>query len=127
MHDNALMRIGVLGTGMVGRAIAGRLAEQIQRALPDARVVKALNTVNCDVMVDPARVPGEHVIFVCGNDAAAKDEAAALLGELGWARERVVDLGDITAARGTEAYLLLWLRMLASVGGAHFNIAIARP
>jgi 8-hydroxy-5-deazaflavin:NADPH oxidoreductase len=44
------------------------LAEQIQRAFPDARVVKSLNTMNCQVMVDPGRVPGEHDVFVCGDD-----------------------------------------------------------
>src|SRR5512141_355453 len=50
------------------------LAEQIQRALPEARVVKALNTINCFLMVDPSRVKGAHDVFVCGNDAAAKQD-----------------------------------------------------
>lgn len=102
------------------------LGEQIQRAFPGARVVKALNTINCEVMVDPGKVPGEHAIFVCGDDAAAKDEAVGLLGEFGWPPERIVDLGDISAARGTEMYLPLWLRIMGSVGTGRFNIAIAR-
>jgi predicted dinucleotide-binding enzyme len=72
------------------------LGERIQRAFPATHVVKALNTVNCDVMVEPARVPGEHIVFVCGNDAEAKEKAVRLLSEFGWRVERVLDLGDIT-------------------------------
>jgi predicted dinucleotide-binding enzyme len=78
-------------------------------------------------MVDPGAVPGDHVVFVCGDDAAAKTQATALLGDLGWPGERVVDLGDITAARGLEMYLPLWLRMMQALGTATFNIAVRRP
>ena len=102
------------------------LGERIQAAFPAARVVKALNTINCNLMVDPAAVPGDHVVFVCGNDDAAKRQAAAQLGEFGWPAERVIDLGDITAARATEMYLMLWLRLMGVVGGPSFNIALAR-
>jgi 8-hydroxy-5-deazaflavin:NADPH oxidoreductase len=102
------------------------LGERIQAAFPAARVVKAFNTMNCTVMVDPASVPGEHVVFVCGNDDAAKAEARALLGEIGWPDERIVDLGDITGARGTEHYVMLWVRLMGVVGGAQFNIAVNR-
>ena len=102
------------------------LGERIQAAFPAARVVKALNTINCNLMVDPAAVPGDHVVFVCGNDDAAKRQAAALLGEFGWPAERVIDIGDITAARATEMYLMLWLRLMGVVGGPSFNIALAR-
>ena len=102
------------------------LGERIQAAFPAARVVKALNTINCNLMVDPAAVPGDHVVFVCGDDDAAKQQAAALLGEFGWPAERVIDLGDITAARATEMYLMLWLRLMGVVGGPSFNIALAR-
>jgi predicted dinucleotide-binding enzyme len=101
------------------------VAERIQRACPSARVVKSLNTVTAAVMVDPARVPGDHVIFVAGDDAAAKDETRALLGELGWPAERVVDLGDITAARAAEGYVMLWVRMMQALGTPMFNISIA--
>ena len=107
-------------------AITDSLGEQIQRALPATSVVKALNTMNADVMVDPAIVPGEHVAFVCGDDPDAKAKTAALLNAFGWPTERVIDCGDITGARATESYLLLWLRMMSSVGGAHFNIAVHR-
>jgi predicted dinucleotide-binding enzyme len=102
------------------------LAEQIQGAFPDAKVVKALNTVNASLMVDPASVPGEHDIFVCGNDEQAKGEVAELLQSFGWPAERIVDLGDITGARATEMYLPLWLRLMGAVGGPAFNIRIVR-
>ena len=102
------------------------LGERIQRAFPATHVVKALNTVNCDVMVEPARVPGEHVVFVCGNDPEAKDEATRLLGEFGWPAERVLDLGDVTTARSTEMYLPLWLDLMGQLGTLHFNIELAR-
>ncbi|HEX5400875.1 MAG TPA: hypothetical protein VFX16_01090, partial [Pseudonocardiaceae bacterium] len=105
---------------------ADSVGERLQRALPDTTVVKALNTVNCAVMVDPGLVPGEHVVFVCGNDADAKARTTALLGEFGWPAERVLDIGDITGARATEGYLLLWLRLAARTGSAPLNIAIRR-
>jgi 8-hydroxy-5-deazaflavin:NADPH oxidoreductase len=100
------------------------LGERIQHAFPAARVVKALNTMNCRLMVDPASVPGEHVVFVCGDDAQAKDEARALIGEFGWPAERILDLGDITGARGTEMYVVLWVRLMGVTGGPQFNIAV---
>jgi predicted dinucleotide-binding enzyme len=99
------------------------LGEQIQRAFPDARVVKALNTVNAAVMVDP--IEGT-TLFICGDDAAAKGRVVALLGELGWPAETVLDLGGIEAARATEMYLPLWLRMMGALGTPGFNIAIVR-
>lgn len=101
------------------------LAEQIQRAFPDAKVVKALSTINCNVMVDPARVPGEHDAFVCGNDAGAKARVTELLTrDFGW--KRVIDLGDLTRARGLEAYVLAWVAMLQAFGTADFNIRVVR-
>jgi predicted dinucleotide-binding enzyme len=60
------------------------LAETLQRAFPQVRVVKALNTMNAEVMVHPDRVPGDHVVFVAGGDAEAKATVSALLGEFGW-------------------------------------------
>jgi hypothetical protein len=104
------------------------LGEQIQRAFPDARVVKALNTVNCNVMVDPALVPGDHDIFICGNDDEAKGEVRELLQSFGWADGSIIDLGDITAARGTEAYVLFWLRLMGVAGGPNVSVkAVYRP
>ena len=110
--------LGVCNTDSVG--------EQIQRAFPEARVVKALNTVNAAVMVDPATVPGEHDIFVCGNDEDAKTQVRGLLESFGWPGEHILDLGDISAARGTEMYLPLWLRLIGAVGGPRFNIRVVR-
>ena len=98
------------------------LGEQIQRAFPTAKVVKALNTMNAAIMVDPARVPGAHDVFVCGNEGDAKAQVAELLQSFGWPAERIVDLGDITAARGQEMYLPLWLRLMGAVGQPNFNI-----
>jgi hypothetical protein len=102
------------------------LGEQIQRAFPDVRVVKSLQTMNCEVMVDPSKVPGEHDVFVCGNDEAAKGEVKQLLESFGWPSGRIVDLGDLSSARGTEMYLPLWLRLWGAVGTGHFNIKVVR-
>ena len=102
------------------------LAEQIQRAFPDARVVKSLNTVNCDVMVHPDLVPGPHTMFVAGNDEGAKSEVRALLESFGWPPEAIMDLGDIAGARGMEMYLPLWLRLWGATGTGHLNIGVQR-
>jgi len=102
------------------------LGEQIQAAFPQARVVKALNTVTSAVMVEPTRVRGDHSIFVCGEDAAAKAQVSALLEAFGWLPDAIVDLGEIGAARGTEMYLPLWLRLYGHFGDADFNISLAR-
>jgi predicted dinucleotide-binding enzyme len=100
------------------------LGERIQRAFPDARVVKTLNTVNSDVMVDPSIVPEETTMFVSGNDGAAKAQVAELLQSFGWSSERIMDLGDIGAARGQEMYLPLWLRLYGAAGTGHLNIRV---
>jgi predicted dinucleotide-binding enzyme len=102
------------------------LAEQIQRALPRARVVKTLNTVNAAVMVDPASIPGAHNVFVCGNDAGAKRLVTDLLVSFGWSPQGVIDLGDITRARGPEMYLALWVELRLALGTNSFNIEV-RP
>jgi predicted dinucleotide-binding enzyme len=101
------------------------LGEQIQRAFPDLRVVKALNTVNASVMVDPSLVPGEHDLFICGNDAHARRAVAGWLREwFGW---RIIhDVGDITAARGTEMFLPLWIRLMMTLGTPRFNVHVQR-
>jgi 8-hydroxy-5-deazaflavin:NADPH oxidoreductase len=102
------------------------LGEEIQRAFPEARVVKALNTVAASLMVDPGQLHGgEHSLMICGNDAAAKKSVEELLRKgFGW--KDVVDLGDITMARGTEAYLLLWTRLFAKFQQPNFNVQIVR-
>ncbi len=101
------------------------LGEQLQRELPETKVVKALNTINCNVMVDPARVNGgDHDTFVSGNDAGAKGKVVEILRGFGW--KNVIDLGDITTSRGTESYLMLWLRLWGALGTPDFNVKIVR-
>jgi 8-hydroxy-5-deazaflavin:NADPH oxidoreductase len=102
------------------------LGEQIQRAFPDALVVKTLNTVNCQVMVDPGRVAGgDHTAFLSGNDPGAKARVREILtGWFGW--KHLVDLGDITTARGAEAYVLLWVRLWGAQQTADFNVKVVR-
>lgn len=103
------------------------LGEQTQREFPDVRIVKALNTVNCDVMIAPSRLPGDHDLFICGNDAAAKREVTDRLCEwFGWKPGNIVDLGDITNSRGTEMFLALWVRLWGVLGTPHFNIHVVR-
>ena len=102
------------------------LGEQIQREFPDARVVKALNTMNHELMIAPASLQESHSVFVCGNDDSAKDEVRTLLESFGWPRESIVDLGDISSARGTEMLLPLWVRLYGKLGTGKFNLAIVR-
>jgi 8-hydroxy-5-deazaflavin:NADPH oxidoreductase len=103
------------------------LGEQVQREFPNTRVVKALNTVNCEVMVQPSLVPGDHNLFLCGNDAEAKREVSDKLCEwFSWKKENIIDLGDISAARGMEMFLPLWLRLWSVLGTGHFNIRVVR-
>lgn len=101
------------------------LGEQIQRNFPEAKVVKALNTVNCDVMVAPDIVPGKHRLFICGNDEDAKKRVTDFLSaEFGWKPELITDLGGIDAARGTEMLLMFWVRLMMTIGHGHFNFEV---
>jgi predicted dinucleotide-binding enzyme len=101
------------------------LGEQVQREFPDTFVVKALNTVNCQIMVQPSLVPGDHHLFICGNDAAAKDKVANWLCEwFGWKSGNIIDLGDIAGARGMETWMPLWLRLYGKIGHPQFNLRL---
>jgi 8-hydroxy-5-deazaflavin:NADPH oxidoreductase len=100
------------------------VAEQLQRALPEVRLVKMFNTMNCHVMADPASLGQDSTIFLAGNDESARQTAAALARDLGWID--VLDLGDLTAARGLEMYIPLWLRIWNAVGVEAFNIKVIR-
>ncbi|MCI3278524.1 NADPH-dependent F420 reductase [Streptomyces cylindrosporus] len=102
------------------------MGERIQRAFPHARVVKSLNTVNSRVMVEPSLVPGEHQVFVCGDDADAKEQVTRMLGEFGWPPHRVLDLGGIRSARSVEMLLPLWLDLFRTLGHAEFNLEVRR-
>ncbi len=98
------------------------LAERIQREFPTARVVKTLNTMNCDVMAEPSLLPGEHDVFMAGEDAAAKETVRSLLRGFGWPDALIRDVGGITAARGLEMYLIFWIGLRVSLGHNAFNI-----
>lgn len=99
------------------------LGERIQEAFPDLKVVKTLNTVNASIMVDASLVPGDHDLFMSGNDADAKAEVRQLLTTaFGW--NIIHDLGDITTARGTEMVLPLWIRLWGTVGSPMFNFHV---
>ena len=101
------------------------LAEQIARAFPEARVVKALNTVTAAVMVDPSRVgDGSTTMFLAGDDASARSAVRELLGELGW--QDVVEFEELSAARGMEMWLPFWVRLMGRLGTADFNLKIVR-
>ncbi|MGH9279339.1 MAG: NADPH-dependent F420 reductase [Acidimicrobiales bacterium] len=100
------------------------VGEQIQRAFPDTKVVKTLNTMNADVMVQPDLLPGPHTVFVCGNDAEAKHHVSHMLQGFGWPAEHVMDLGDIAGARGCEMYLPLWLRLWGATQTGHLNVRV---
>lgn len=101
------------------------LGEQIQAAFPELEVVKALNTLTASLMVDPGQLGGgQHSVFVAGNDAGAKKTVTALLYSFG--HTDVIDLGDITNARGAEMYLPLWLRLMGALNTPLFNIKVVR-
>lgn len=112
------MRIGILGTGMVGL--------RIQQEYPKTRVVKGLNTMTNQVMVHPEMVPGDHVVFLSGDDPAAKEEVRALLRSFGWREPQFVDLGGIETAVDAELTMGLWLRVAMARGwtAPPFNWAI---
>lgn len=100
------------------------LGEVLQRGLPNTHVVKTLNTVNNAIMVNPGLIRGPHAVFVSGNDAVAKGKVKDLLRAFGW--QQIIDLGDISSARGPEQYLPLWLRLWNQLGTADFNIAVVK-
>lgn len=101
------------------------LAERLQRANPTAQVVKALNTVNCSLMVAPQQLAeGDHTIFVAGDDAAARAHVHSVLQDLGW--RDIVEFDSLEAARGLEMYLPLWVRLMGQLGTPQFNLKLVR-
>jgi predicted dinucleotide-binding enzyme len=102
------------------------LGEQIQRAFPETRVVKTLNTMNCNLMVNPDKVPGRTNVFVSGEDPKAKETVTTILRDwFGW--KSIIDLGDIKTARGVEMYLVLWSSLRRVVTAERFNIKVMTP
>ena len=101
------------------------LAEQIQRAFPNAKVVKTLNTMTAALMIEPGRLAGgDHSVFLSGNDAQAKKTVSELLASLGW--KDIIDLGDIGTARGAEMLLGAWLRLYGVLDTPLFNLKVVR-
>ena len=87
-------------------------------------MVKTLNIVNCDVMVDAKKSGGDPTMFLAGNNDQAKEEVKKLLRQFGWSD--IIDLGDISAARGMEMLLPLWLRIMGATRSSHFGFKIVR-
>jgi len=101
------------------------LGEELQKLLPDTHVVKTLNTMWNGLMINPAQLAnGDHVNYICGNDAGAKKKVMDFLNDLGWKNESVLDLGDISGARATEATLPIWLRVYGAKQSGAFNFKI---
>lgn len=101
------------------------LGEQVQKALPDTKVVKVFNTVNALLQVDPGNLAGsDHDLFMCGNDAGAKETVKEIAQSYGW--KNIHDLGDITGARGTEMLLPIWLRLFGMFNDPTFNFKIVK-
>jgi len=101
------------------------LGEEVQKALPSARVVKTLNIVNCEVMVEPNKAGAQPTMLICGNDSKAKADVTTLLKSLGWTD--IIDLGDITKSRATEMLLPIWLSLMQTLGHAYFGFKVVRP
>lgn len=100
------------------------LGEAIQHALPDTRVVKTLNMVNCEVMVDASKCGGDATMLLAGNDAQALDESSAILNQFGWTD--LIRLGGIAHARGMEMMLPVWLSVYMSSGDGYIGFKIVR-
>lgn len=101
------------------------LGEEIQKTFPGAKVVKTLNTMWAGLMVNPNMIGGgDHTAFICGNDADAKTKVKSLMNEFGWKNENILDIGDITSARGTEAVLPVWLRIWSATQNGAFNFKV---
>ena len=100
------------------------LGELIQTTFPTLKVVKTLNTMSNPIMINPALIAGDHTVFVSGNDADAKTTVKSVLNSFGWADKNIIDLGDITTARGTEMILPIWVRLYGHLQSPMFNFNI---
>jgi 8-hydroxy-5-deazaflavin:NADPH oxidoreductase len=103
------------------------LGEEIQKTFPYALVVKTLNTIWCGLMVNPDMIGGgDHINYISGDDAGAKNKVKKLLNQFGWKDENIIDLGDISGARATESVLLIWLRVMGVYQSGAFNFRIVK-
>jgi predicted dinucleotide-binding enzyme len=107
-------------------SVENSVGRRLQEAFPETFVVKSLNTMNCTVMVDPSIVPGDHVVFLSGDDEGAKDRVRDFLATLGWRPEQMVDLGGIESAAGPEMMMKVWMSVTIARGqnAPRFNWAI---
>ena len=115
---------GMPPTLLPGLSNTNSLGEEVQKTLPDAKVVKTLNTVNCEIMIAPDKLSEETSIYISGNETAAKEKVTEILRSFGWTS--IIDLGDISTARGTEMILPLWIRLWGSLKTGHFNFKIVK-
>jgi predicted dinucleotide-binding enzyme len=102
------------------------LAEELQAAFPRAHFVKSLNTMANAVMVNPRALGEDSTVFLSGNDADAKARVTGILKEFGWKDAEILDLGDITTARGTEALMPIWLRIYTATRNPFFNFKVVK-
>jgi 8-hydroxy-5-deazaflavin:NADPH oxidoreductase len=90
-------------------------------------IVKTLNTMWCGIMVNPQMIGGgDHINYISGNDTTAKNKVKNLLNQIGWRDENIIDLGDISAARATEAFVPVWVRVMGVVKSGAFNFRLIR-
>jgi 8-hydroxy-5-deazaflavin:NADPH oxidoreductase len=102
------------------------LGEELQRALPAARVVKAMNTMSTAVIADPTGLSPQSSVFVSGDAADAKEAVTGVLRDLGWPQESIIDLGGIASARGPEHVFLLLAGLFGALGTPRLGLAVVR-
>jgi 8-hydroxy-5-deazaflavin:NADPH oxidoreductase len=78
------------------------------------------------LMVNPALLPEDHNVFINGNDSEAKEEVKKLLKSFGWKEKDIIDMGDISNARGTEQILPIWVRLWGTLQTPIFNFKIVK-
>jgi 8-hydroxy-5-deazaflavin:NADPH oxidoreductase len=101
------------------------LGEEIQKTIPNAKIVKTMNTMYAGLMINPRALGEDSTVFVSGNDADAKNTVKGILASFGWKESEILDLGDITTARGTESLLPVWLRIYGATQNGFFNFKVA--
>lgn len=101
------------------------LAEKLQEALPNAHIVKSMNTAAMTLITNPNRV-GPSSVFLSGDNVEAKAQTAGLLRDLGWTDDEIVDLGGIETARGAEAYIMMFGNLAGALKTDAVNIRVVR-
>ena len=104
----------------------GSLGAAIQATFPQTAVVKTLNTVHAGVMADSQALSAPTIVFLSGDDSAAKATVSELLADLGWSPGSQIDLGDITTARATEHFILLSIALTGAIGSTSYNLSLTQ-